>query len=154
MSTVIKFPRHKLHQCGPGCDGCMFCEGGLALCVTCGGEASLPTHCPGERMDPLIAACVQDGSVDYRERNGGAQQQPFGGSLSNKLVVGFETHGATKLCGQRHNTSAGKGDGCFHLWGLLQKFRISANRSSGISHDPQGFQTGQTLARASAEALH
>lgn len=43
--------KHKLHKCGPDCEGCMFCDGGLALCEVCrGGEAELPTECPGRVM--------------------------------------------------------------------------------------------------------
>lgn len=69
--TIIRFPAHKLHHCEPGCTGCMFCDGGLALCVTCGGaEGSLPTDCPGEPMPELICEEVYGGAVDYRRGRG------------------------------------------------------------------------------------
>lgn len=58
--------KHRLYECPARCDGCMFCNGGLALCTVCGGgEGSLPTDCPGEKMTDLVEASVYAGRTDY-----------------------------------------------------------------------------------------
>lgn len=55
---------HTLYKCPDDCNGCQFCEGGLASCTTCkGGEGSLPTVCPGRPMTeqkPLVGSNRQD----------------------------------------------------------------------------------------------
>ena len=65
---IIQFPGHKLYRCGPDCEGCFACEGGLSMCTVCGGaEASLPTHCPGVEMDDVTCSSVQIGIADYKD---------------------------------------------------------------------------------------
>lgn len=57
---------HTLHCCDE--EGCMVCEGGLALCTVCGGaEASLPTFCPGRRMTAEELDHVDAGNIDFKD---------------------------------------------------------------------------------------
>jgi len=59
---------HVLYHCGPYCEGCFYCEGGLSSCTVCGGaEASLPTDCPGIKMTDTQQDAVQAGDLDYRD---------------------------------------------------------------------------------------
>lgn len=60
--------KHVWYRCGPQCDGCMYCEGGLGFCTVCrGGEGSLPTECPGEAMPMLVADEVYAGRLDFKD---------------------------------------------------------------------------------------
>lgn len=71
-SNVIVFPGHHLHRCGPECEGCPVCEGGLASCDNCGGaEGSMPTDCPQRLMTQEEWEAVYRGELDYRLRLGG-----------------------------------------------------------------------------------
>jgi hypothetical protein len=75
LSTVVNFPRHKLHRCNN--DRCFICNGGLASCVRCGGgEGSLPTDCPGMRMSAMQCDAVYSAVLDYREDEGGWVDKP------------------------------------------------------------------------------
>lgn len=73
MTNVIKWPKHVLYACPPGCDRpeCPFCRGGLAFCTVCkGAEASLPTDCPGEKMGAKLEDDVQEGRANYLRQYG------------------------------------------------------------------------------------
>lgn len=70
-TKILRWPRHKWYHCGDDCEGCLFCEGGIAACTRCGGgEASLPTDCPGSKMGFVIESAITCGMLDYRRRVG------------------------------------------------------------------------------------
>lgn len=57
---------HTLYKCPDDCNGCTFCDGGLASCTTCkGGEGSLPTVCPGRPMTEREQEEVYAGELDF-----------------------------------------------------------------------------------------
>lgn len=65
--TIKDTGGHNYHVCSSTCDGCQFCEGGLAFCTICrGGEASLPAECPGRNMSQDEQSLVQAGLLDYK----------------------------------------------------------------------------------------
>lgn len=67
-AEVMQFPGHHWFRCGPQCNGCQFCHGGLALCTRCGGyEGSLTSDCCGERLEMETHDAVYDGCWDYRK---------------------------------------------------------------------------------------
>ena len=44
---------HVYYKCPRNCEGCQFCNGGLAACTVCGGgEGSLLPECPGVKLAP------------------------------------------------------------------------------------------------------
>jgi hypothetical protein len=56
MGVVLRFCGHKLN---------------VGLCENCGGIAgTLPTDCPGEIMDDTVEACIYEGTLDFRRREG------------------------------------------------------------------------------------
>lgn len=59
--------KHIFYKCPDSCEGCQFCNGGLALCTVCNaGECELPTDCPGVRLTDALRASVCAGQIDYQ----------------------------------------------------------------------------------------
>jgi hypothetical protein len=73
---------HAWYECEKGCNGCMFCNGGLASCTRCGGfEGSLPSECPGEKMTEEQETAIYAGALDFRA--GTWVNKPSGGVSSH-----------------------------------------------------------------------
>lgn len=59
---------HTLYKCPDSCEGCQFCNGGLALCTVCkGAEGSLPTECPGHALTEWAITAIYSGAIDFKD---------------------------------------------------------------------------------------
>ncbi len=51
-------------------NGCMICDGGLALCENCRClEGSLATECPGFDVGDEVATLIHQGFADFKDGN-------------------------------------------------------------------------------------
>src|SRR5439155_23701449 len=67
-----------------------------------------------EFADPLVAVDLD------RQRDGGAEEQPFGRRLRDELVVGLDAEGLAELGRQGHDAASADTEGGFHEFSMAE----------------------------------